>query len=256
MNLFQAAVLGIVQGLSEFLPISSSGHLVLVQEYFGIYEGVIVFDIFVHFATLFAVLIYFRKDIFKLTKKDFLTIMIASIPAAIVGLFFEDAVAKTFSSLLMVGVFLMISGVLNFITEYKLKNQKEDNSEVKNHVGIKEALIIGLFQAVAVLPGISRSGSTVSAGSMQNIDRKKTFRFSFLMVVPVILGANIVHLFRIINGDPLTVAPSLLLVGGSLAFLSGLLSLKVFEYVVDKAKMNYFGLYCLVLGGLVVFSQV
>lgn len=252
MNLFQAAVLGVVQGLSEFLPISSSGHLVLVQNYFGINEGAVVFDIFLHFATLLAVLIYFRKDILKITKKELLIIVVASIPAGIVGIFFEASIEQAFSSLLLVGLFLIFSGVLNFITEYKLKNQKQ----VKKEVGIKEALIIGIFQAIAVLPGISRSGSTVSAGSMQNIDRKKTFRFSFLMVVPVIFGANLIHLLRVINGDPLAIDPSILLAGGSLAFVSGMLSLKVFEYVIDKAKMNYFGLYCLIVGSLVIVSQV
>ena len=146
----------------------------------------------------------------------------------------------------------MISGILNFITEYKLKNQKV----VKNEVGLKEALLFGLFQAIAVLPGISRSGSTVSIGSMQNIDRKKTFRFSFLMVIPVIFGANLVHLFRVINGDALSIDPALLLVGGVLAFISGILSLKIFEYVISKAKMNYFGIYCFIVGAFVIFSNL
>ena len=252
MNLFQAAVLGVVQGFSEFLPISSSGHLVLFQAYFGINEGAVVFDVFLHFATLLAVLIYFRKDILLITKKEILAIIVASIPAGIVGLFFESSVEKAFSSLFIVGVFLMISGILNFITEYKLKNQKV----VKNEVGLKEALLFGLFQAIAVLPGISRSGSTVSIGSMQNIDRKKTFRFSFLMVIPVIFGANLVHLFRVINGDALSIDPALLLVGGVLAFISGILSLKIFEYVISKAKMNYFGIYCFIVGAFVLFSNL
>jgi undecaprenyl-diphosphatase len=252
MNLLQAAILGVVQGFSEFLPISSSGHLVLVQNYFGINEGAVVFDIFLHFATLLAVFIYFIKDIVRISIKELFIIGVASIPAAIVGLFFEDAVEKAFGSLLMVGVFLVFSGVLNFITEYKLKKQKE----VKNDIGLKEALFIGLFQAIAVLPGISRSGSTVAAGSMQNIDRKKTFRFSFLMVIPVILGANLIQLLRIYNGEPLTIDISLLLVGGILAFASGMLSLKIFEYVIVKAKMNYFGYYCVIAGSLVIVSQL
>lgn len=248
MNFLQAAILGVIQGLSEFLPISSSGHLVLVQEWLGVNEGVVIFDIFVHFATLLAVLIYFRKDILRTTKDELISIVVASIPAALVGVFLEDWVESIFSSVLIVGIFLIFTGILNFITERNLKKQ----TETKKTVGIKEAIFIGIFQAIAVLPGISRSGSTVSASTMQNIDRKVAFRFSFLMVVPVIFGANLLHLLRFINGAELTVAPSILLAGGIFAFISGMGSLKLFEYVIDKAKMNMFGIYCVILGLIVV----
>lgn len=252
MNLFQAAVLGVVQGLSEFLPISSSGHLVIAQEFFGINQGAVIFDIFVHFATLFAVLIYFRKDILRITKNELLAIAVSSIPAALVGVFLEDAITKVFGSLLLVGFFLIITGFLNFSTERNLKKQ----TETKKEVGFKEAIFVGLFQAFAVLPGISRSGSTVSAGLMKNLDRKVAFRFSFLMVIPVIFGANMLHLIRFLSGEVLTVAPTALIVGGSLAFASGLLSLKVFEYIVTKAKMNIFGIYCICLGLLIVLFNL
>lgn len=250
MNFSQAAILGVVQGFSEFLPISSSGHLVIVQNLLGVNEGAVVFDIFVHFATLLAVLFYFRKVLLSITKKELVSIVIASIPAGIVGLFLEDLVTEVFGSLFLVGIFLMITGGLNFITEYNLKKQKTGKTEV----GIKEALLIGIAQAVAILPGISRSGSTVSMSSMQQIDRKVAFRFSFLMVVPVIFGANFIHLIRFIDGEPLTVPFSILLFGGLLAFLSGILSLKIFEYVIAKAKMGIFGIYCITVGLLVVIS--
>lgn len=252
MNFSQAAILGVVQGLSEFLPISSSGHLVIVQNLLGVNEGAVVFDIFVHFATLFAVLFYFRKELLSITKKELLAIVIASIPAGIVGLFFEDMVTRAFGSLLFVGIALMVTGCLNFITYHNLKKNKFGKTEV----GFKEALMIGTAQAVAILPGISRSGSTVSMSSMQQIDRKVAFRFSFLMVVPVIFGANMIHLLRFLNGEPLLVPVSVLLFGGLLAFLSGILSLKIFEYVIAKAKMNIFGVYCIVVGLLVLLSTL
>lgn len=252
MNFSQAAILGVVQGLSEFLPISSSGHLVIVQNLLGVNEGAVVFDIFVHFATLFAVLFYFRKELLSITKKELLAIVVASIPAGVIGLFFEDMVTQAFGSLLFVGIALMVTGCLNFITYHNLKKNKSGKTEV----GLKEALMIGTAQAMAILPGISRSGSTVSMSSMQQIDRKVAFRFSFLMVVPVIFGANMIHLLRFLNGEPLLIPVSVLLFGGLLAFLSGILSLKIFEYVIAKAKMNIFGVYCIAIGLLVVFSTL
>lgn len=252
MNFSQAAILGVVQGLSEFLPISSSGHLVIVQNLLGVNEGAVVFDIFVHFATLFAVLFYFRKELLSITKKELLAIVVASIPAGVIGLFFEDMVTQAFGSLLFVGIALMVTGCLNFITYHNLKKNKSGKTEV----GLKEALMIGTAQAMAILPGISRSGSTVSMSSMQQIDRKVAFRFSFLMVVPVIFGANMIHLLRFLNGEPLLIPISVLLFGGLLAFLSGILSLKIFEYVIAKAKMNIFGVYCIAIGLLVVFSTL
>lgn len=249
MNVFHAAILGLVQGFAEFLPISSSGHLVLVQEWLGITQGVVFFDIFVHFATLLSVLIYFRKEIFAIKRKELLTIMIASAPVGIVGLLFEDRIAEVFGSVFLVGIFLIISGVLNFITEYQLKKQVV----AQQNIGLKEALFIGLFQAFAILPGVSRSGATISAGLIQNLDRKVAFHFSFLMVIPVILGANMVQLLKVMQGEPLSITPAPLIVGGLIAFISGLLNLKLFEYVVAKARMNVFGWYCIIVGLSVVF---
>lgn len=250
MNLFQAAVLGMVQGFAEFLPVSSSGHLVLVQEFFNISQGTVAFDVFLHFATLLAVLIYFRNDLLKLSKKSMVAILVASIPAGIVGILFEDYIVAAFGSVLLVGFALVFTGILNFVTEHKLKQQTESTTQIGN----KQAFIIGLFQAFAVLPGISRSGSTVFAGIVQNIDRMQAFRFSFLMSVPVIFGANLLHVSRIVAGGSFDATISTLLLGGSLAFLTGLASLKILELVIVKAKMNYFGVYCIAVG-LIVIAQ-
>lgn len=252
MNGAQAAFLGVVQGFSEFLPISSSGHLVIFQKYLGVSEGVLVFDIFVHFATLLAVIIYFRKAILEIKRHDLLNIFVASIPAGLIGAFFEDAISQAFSSLILVGVTLCITGLLNFFTDYNLEHKVDKTKQL----GLKQAIIIGIFQAIAILPGISRSGSTVAAGIMQGVDRNQAFKFSFLMVIPVIMGANVIHLLRFLNGQPLSVEPISLLIGGAFAFASGLLSLRVFEYVVARARMNWFGMYCIVVGGLLITTQL
>ena len=249
MNIFQAAILGVVQGFTEFLPVSSSGHLVLFQELLNIEHGTVFFDIFVHFATLLAVLIYFRKAILSITKKELFAIVVASAPAGIVGLLFEDQITAAFSSVVLVGMFLIFSGTLNFVTDFLLRKQ----SIFKETVGLREALFIGLFQALAILPGISRSGSTVSAGIMQHLERKTAFRFSFLMVIPVILGANLAQLIKVLQGQALAFDITIFLIGGLFAFVSGLLSLRLFEYVIVKAKINFFGWYCVILGLSVVF---
>ncbi|HOP39392.1 MAG TPA: undecaprenyl-diphosphate phosphatase, partial [Candidatus Woesebacteria bacterium] len=185
MNLITAMVLGLVQGFAEFLPISSSGHLVVIGHLLGIKDSNIAFDVFLHFATLLAILIYFKKDILSIKLNEIKAIIIGSIPATLVGLLFKDQFEALFGSVLIVSVFLIITGFLNLMTDSKL-NKLNDSVVIKKEVGIKEALIIGIFQAFAILPGISRSGSTVAGGVLQNIDREKAFRFSFLMVIPVV----------------------------------------------------------------------
>ncbi|GIK83585.1 MAG: undecaprenyl-diphosphatase 1 [Patescibacteria group bacterium] len=252
MNFFQAAVLGVVQGFSEFLPVSSSGHLVLVQNFFGITEDGLAFDVFLHFATLLAVIIYFRSDLLKLSKKMIYAIFIASIPAGLVGIFLEDYITAAFNSLTLVGVGLIITGIFNFITEHRLKSAKDP----KTSISTTQALIIGLFQAFAVLPGVSRSGSTVFAGVSQNLERKLAFRFSFIMSLPVVFGANLIHVSRIVNGNSYEGNLFALMIGGALAFITGLLSLKILEIVMVKAKMNYFGMYCTVIGLLVILFSI
>jgi undecaprenyl-diphosphatase len=249
MNLFQAAVLGVVQGFTEFLPVSSSGHLVIVQEYFKIVHDTVAFDVFLHFATVLAILFYFKSDMKSLSKKMLVAIFLASIPAGFVGLFLEDYILQAFSSVTFVGFALLVTGVFNLISDYKLNLPREEFQKIGN----KQAIIIGVFQAIAVLPGISRSGSTVFAGVMQNIDRKSAFRFSFIMSLPVILGANLIHLSRISTGASFNSNILSILIGGSLAFFTGLLSLKLLEMMMVKAKLNYFGIYCLVLGVTVIF---
>lgn len=253
MNMLQAAFLGVVQGVAEFLPISSSGHLVITQYLFGITDSNVLFDVFVHFATLLAVLIYFKKDIIALTKKEFSFLIVASIPAAFVGLLFEEVIVSLFGSVTVVALLLLVTGVLNLLIEWKL-NQKSDTTKTKE-LDFVSVFIMGLAQAVAILPGISRSGSTVAASILQGVEREKAFRFSFLMMVPVVAGANLLQVKKVVEGSILLVNPVFLLVGGVFAFFSGLASLKLFEYVIKNAQMKIFAVYCFTVGiGLLSYT--
>lgn len=252
MTGFQAALLGVVQGVAEFLPISSSGHLVIVQKLLNIPGDHLFFDVFVHLATLIAVFFYFRKEIFSITRKEILAVVVASVPAAFVGVFLEEYLSPVFNSLFLVSVFLIVTGIVNIFSEWKLRQK----TEVRTEVGVRTALIIGIFQAVAILPGISRSGSTVAAGIFRNIDRKIAFRFSFFMIIPVVLGATLLQLLQLLDGAVAVTSLTNILIGGVTAFMSGLLSLRLFEYVVVKAKFALFGVYCIVMGtSLVLLVQ-
>lgn len=248
-------VLGLVQGFAEFLPISSSGHLVVIGHLLGIKDSNIAFDVFLHFATLLAILIYFKKDILSIKLNEIKAIIIGSIPATLVGLLFKDQFEALFGSVLIVSVFLIITGFLNLMTDSKL-NKLNDSVVIKKEVGIKEALIIGIFQAFAILPGISRSGSTVAGGVLQNIDREKAFRFSFLMVIPVVFGASAIQLLSIMKDGELSISILPFIVGGLTAFGSGYLSLKIFSYIIKKARLEVFGYYCIVFGLLSLFLVV
>ena len=191
MNLLQAILLGITQGITEWFPVSSSGHLAIIQNLFNINVSM-AFDIFLHFASLFVIIFVFYKDIKEiflgLIHKEkkyinlFLYLVVASIPAGIVGFLFSDLIEGIFSNILFVGIFLVITSIILFSTKFIKNRDKELN--------FKNTFVIGLFQAIAVLPGISRSGSTVSAALLQGINSKDASRFSFLLSIPVILGAS------------------------------------------------------------------
>lgn len=248
MTIVEAIVLGLVQGLAEFLPISSSGHLVLVEHLLGINQESIIFEVFVHFATLLAILIYFKKEILSLKFDELKAIVVASIPVAVVGLLFRTQLSDLFNSVTLVSLMLIVTGVFNLITDRRLSLRNRDPRHISsNEIGVLKALIIGIFQSFALLPGISRSGSTILGGVSQNISRKKSFRFSFIMVVPVIIGASALQLIEVVTNDAIVLDFSLL-VGGITAFISGFLSLKLFNHIIKTAKLELFGYYCIVVG--------
>ncbi|NCO12695.1 MAG: undecaprenyl-diphosphatase [Candidatus Pacebacteria bacterium CG_4_10_14_3_um_filter_34_15] len=253
MSFLNAVLLGIVQGLAEFLPISSSGHLVIAEHLLGVQQASVFFDVFLHFATVLAILIYFKKDILSIKLTEIKLIIIGSIPAAVIGILFKDQIEMLFESVAIVSAMIIVTGIINLVTDRKLNNRaKIKNSDEKQvslkEIGVKEAFIIGIFQAIAIIPGISRSGSTVAGGILQNIDRVKAFRFSFLMVIPVILGATLLQLIEVYDTGLGSLNFGVLFVGGLTAFTFGFLSLKVFEYVIKKARLELFGYYCISFG--------
>lgn len=254
MDIIQSIILGTVQGITEFLPVSSSGHLALLQDIFGFRESSIFFDTLVHLGTLSAVIVFLRKDIFnilktlkeKATLKLIALIIVATVPAIIVGLLLQDIIEVIFASMIFIGLSFILTSIILSAT-YFLRNYKKD----LNSITWFDTLFIGVFQALAILPGVSRSGSTISASFFRGVKKEDAFKFSFLMSIPVILGAFLLQLsnqnFRLFNGDIVVN-----LVGFLSAVIFGLLSLKIIERVVIKGKLHYFAVYTFILGALIL----
>lgn len=240
MNSIQAVALGVLQGLTEFLPVSSSGHLVIGQKLFSLSKPPVFFDILVHIGTLLAVLIFFRKQFFKVSAKTVGLIFIGTIPAGLVGLFLDKYTEIIFNSLFSVGISLLITALLLFSTKF-IKKSDKNFSQLK----WIDALFIGCFQALAIFPGISRSGSTVVPGLWRGLERETSFAFSFYLAVPAILGALVLQIPEIFNNDNQL---NMGLIGLITAAVSGFVSLKLFEKIVLKGKLFYFGMYCFILG--------
>lgn len=255
MTLIQALVLGFVQGMTEFLPVSSSGHLVITEHVLGI-SNVIVYDTLLHLATLLAVVIFFRKTIFSLRLKEWMLVGIGTIPAVVVGLLLKDSIESAFTSLLFVTASLFVTGSLLIMT-HVLTSRKKSESLSTFSITAKRAIIVGIAQAIAIFPGISRSGSTTTVGILSGVQRKDAFTFSFLLALPAILGAGILQLKDVYqDGNALTQPWHLYIPGAIMAFLFGLLSLQWFQYVVQKAKLQYFGYYCWTVSGLLAVWQI
>jgi undecaprenyl-diphosphatase len=254
MTLIQSIILGILQGITEFLPVSSSGHLVLAQKFFNFQTPPILFDALIHLGTIVAVIIYFWKDLLdiflNLKKKEnqklILFIIIGTIPVVIVGLFLQDSIEKIFNSLFMTGISFLITAVILSATIF-IKNPNK-NIKKMNWV---DALFIGLFQAAAILPGVSRSGSTISSAIFRKIDGQTAFKFSFFLAIPAVLGAVVLQLFDLKNqqiGDGLLIY----FAGVMAAIIFGLLALKFLNKVLLEKKFYLFAIYCAVLGAAIL----
>jgi len=241
MNILQSIFLGIIQGITEWLPISSSGHLVIFQTLFNI-EVPILFDILLHFATLIVILVVFRKEIINILKAfpNYKTpdgklgwyIIIGTIPIGLAGFFLNDTIESLFTSLKAVAIALIITSIILFLSE-KFPGRRKMNWY--------DSIIIGISQAVALVPGISRSGSTISTGLILGLEKKQVATFSFLLVIPAIIGATILEF-----------SPSNLefnyIYGIITAIIVGYFSLKWLLKIIVNNKFHYFGFYCLILG--------
>jgi len=241
MSLLTPVILGILQGLTEFLPVSSSGHLVLVQNLLpGFSQPGVFFDVFLHLGTLIAVLVFFRKELFRLPLKYYLFIGVATVPAALFGFLFKTQLEALFSNIKLVGIALLITGLINFLTD---KIKKEENK-----LTYKNSLITGVAQAVAIIPGISRSGSTIFTAVAQGLEKKTAAKFSFLMSIPAVLGANILEIGTLklsgINNYPFY------LIGFIFSFLFGLLAISLVYKFLLQNKFKLFAFYCLIIGSV------
>lgn len=254
MDIIDAIILGIIQGLTEFLPVSSSGHLELGKAILGdnsIPEESLLFTVVLHFATALSTMVVFRKDILEIIKgilkfkwnadlQFVAKIVVSMIPAVLIGLFFEEQLEALFGgNILLVGCMLIITAILLFFAD-KAKNTNKKVSFVN-------AFVIGVSQAIAMLPGISRSGATISTSVLLGNDKTKAARFSFLMVVPLIFGKIAKD---ILSGD-LTYDSSnftALSIGFIAAFVAGLFACTWMIALVKKSKLSYFAIYCIIVG--------
>lgn len=273
MEWFEAIILGLIQGLTEFLPVSSSGHLAIGQAIFGIEaEENLVFDVVVHAATVFATIVVFRNEILSLFKGLFkfrmndetdyiLKIGVSMIPILVVGLFFKDYVEALFGSLLVVGLALLLTSCLLYFSDRKsaAKESQADavstENSLRNGISYLQAFIIGLGQAVAVIPGLSRSGTTISTGLICGVRREVVAQFSFLMVLVPILGEAFLNL---IGGEFVSsaIGAGPMILGFLSAFVSGLFACKLMISLVKKAKLKWFALYCAIVGVVAIVSSL
>jgi undecaprenyl-diphosphatase len=275
MTDFESFILGLVQGLTEFLPVSSSGHLALLQHYFGIDgDSVLTFTVLLHLGTLIAVFAAYRKIIWGLikelcslikevftgkgfnlrkndTRKLGVMIIIASVPAALAGLLLEKYIDATFSSIIGIGICLIITGTLLFFAE-RIGRGKRDLSKAN----FRNSFVVGLFQAIALLPGISRSGSTIVGGLLLGFTRELAVTFAFLISIPTVLGAVILKVPDAIKegiaGDMLV--PSI--IGVLVAAVAGFAAIKLMIKLVTGKKLYVFSIYTWAVGVLVIILQL
>lgn len=270
MTLLEAIWLGLIQGVTEFLPVSSSAHLVFFQHLFGLREPLILFDVVLHLGTLLSLVIYFAADLAGLVRDSVygifylfqrkpkevicelapgapwaLGLFIASVPTALIGYFFKEWFESLFGSLTAVGLALLVTSALLWSTRYFSKMEKEIE-----RIKVLDFLIIGIFQGIAIAPGISRSGSTLVAGLFRGLKKDDAFRFAFLLAIPAILGAGLLELRQagLQNQVPL----SALVAGFLMASSSGFLALSVLARVVRNGRIHQFAYYTLPFGALVL----
>ncbi len=269
MNLIQTVLMGVVQGLSEFLPISSSAHLVFTSNFYKVFKNIpiaeqsteeVFLDIMLHLGTLIAVLIFFRRDVIEICKALFkavktrslseynaklgLYIILGTVVTIVLALPLEKVANHLVFHPALVGGLLVITGGTLFLSEYLSKKQVK-----KDEVGLKESVLIGLAQGIAVLPGFSRSGWTIATGLFSGLSREKAARYSFLLSIPIILGASMVYpLIKIDVAQALTYNWTAIITGTLVSGIVGYLCIKYFMKFIAKFSLNVFGWYCVIMG--------
>jgi undecaprenyl-diphosphatase len=259
MNTIQGIILGLVQGLTEFLPVSSSGHLVLFQKLFGISGGVLSFDIAVHLATLLAVFVVFRKDIWRMishpTSKLTLLVVVGTIPTVIIGFAFKDLIDSLFESGRTLGLEFIFTGLALIAAEALAKRQGKAKGE--KEMSYLDAAIVGTAQGVAILPAVSRSGLTLAGSLACGVEREFALKFSFVMSIPPILGAGLLDAKDLVQAGAGLGMPVLPLAAGMVAAaVSGYFAIRFMIKVFSKASLKYFAYYVFALGLAIVAEQI
>ena len=269
MDILQAIFIGIVQGLTEFLPVSSSAHLIFVQNLLGISEPELAFDVLLHFGTLIAVISYFFKDIIEMIKaflssiadifrgkfkegfkedsykKLVWMVIIATIPVGIIGIIFNNEIEAIFSNLTIPAFFLLITGVLLYVSARLNIGQRDIKGS-----SLKESILVGIGQACALIPGLSRSGTTIASGLLVGMDKEFAAKFSFLLAIPAILGATVIQLKDIGAGLGTNLVPYVL--GFLAALISGYLAISVLLKLIREKSLDIFAFYCWIVGAIVL----
>ncbi|MDX9858949.1 MAG: undecaprenyl-diphosphate phosphatase [candidate division Zixibacteria bacterium] len=254
MSYLDAILLGILQGLTEFLPVSSSGHLVIAQALLGVSDPGVTFEVLAHLGTLFSVVVYFRRRITRLIqslytpsmleeRRMLLLLIIGSIPAGLAGILFKDFFEAAFNDPLSTAAMLFVTGAILLATRFVHKGDKS--------VQWLSALIMGAGQACAILPGISRSGSTIAAGMFVGVNPALAAEFSFLMAIPAIAGAAVLQIGDVLTADSAHLLPYLL--GTVLSFLTGLVAVYAVLATIRRGAFDYFAYYCFAAGALALY---
>ena len=253
MDWLHVVILGVLQGITEFLPVSSSGHLVVVEALLG-QEPQLSLNIILHAGTLLAILVFYRREVWRLVGDDrcvVILLVVATVPAAVAGLVVKRYFQQWTESPLLAGVAFIVTGILLLMTLRRQPGQMRYEA-----LGYRAALLIGLIQAVAVLPGISRSGVTIVAGLALGLRRESAAAFSFLLAIPIIAGAGALELFELYTKSDTTIAAGQLGLGVAVAFIVGLASLWWLVRWLQQGRLHWFGLYCIPLGLAVIAWQL
>lgn len=252
MSVIQAVILGIVQGVTEFFPISSSGHLVLMQSVFGLKGEMLAFDVFLHFGTIVSVLVFFRKDIAAIFRGDISIlkfIILGSIPTFIIAILLKKRVEGFFENPVVVGYCLIATGLFLLVSSgcaFYNKKMKREKS-----LGLSNSIAIGIAQGIAVIPGISRSGATIGTSLISGLGEGAAVKFSFLLSIPAVLGANILKA-KDICGNLITVGSLPFIAGALSALIAGILTIRVLVEILKKNLFFLFGIYCVLIGAAAI----
>jgi undecaprenyl-diphosphatase len=250
MTLLESIILGIVQGLTEFLPVSSSGHLVIVQSFIKDFKQPgVLFDVTLHLGTVIAVVIYFRNRLLEIFKNLRLLglVLAATVVTGFIGITFKDTFEAMFSNVRLVGAGLIITAIILMFAE-----RVKPGNKTEKEMNWLQAIFIGLIQGIAIIPGISRSGSTISAGLFAKLDRKFAAEFSFLLSVPAVLGAAVLESRHLTKADMLNIDIIVYLAGLLVAAITGFFCTKLLVNIIQKQKLYYFSIYLLIIGTIVL----